>query len=446
MGTLGAFSFFYLRRALASSREHTLQRRVDRLTHFVNDAPQSTTTVPLPVLIHQFSTVIPESDLLRISSLDGRSIYPYKGDIKDFSWPAERCDLPCFSMVKIETKHMRLIQQVITLRGEKVRVTLAGQVDEHYDILRMVRNSYLVSIPLLLVISVIGGLLLANRTLEPIDRMTRAAQTISIRDLRKRLPVPPTGDEVQRFAVAWNELLARLETAVESLTQFTADISHDLRTTLTVMLATAQISMKRERTPSEYQKALQTIMLECEATTQLLDDLLAASRADVEQENIQLCRVPLSEVVEETCTHLQARAEVKQQSVGIGVEADRWVEGNLSLLRRLVTILVDNAIKYTPPSGEISVLLYSEQTNATLEITDTGIGIAAHDIDKIFNRFYRADTSRNRDQGGAGLGLSIAKWIVDAHRGTISAKSDPMNGTSFLVTLPLLAPEAEETL
>ncbi|MDE1177439.1 MAG: ATP-binding protein [Edaphobacter sp.] len=332
---------------------------------------------------------------------------------------------------------MRLIQQTITLRGQAVHVALAGQVDEHYDILRMVRNSYLVSIPVLLGVSIIGGLLLANRTMEPIGRMTRAAQTISIRDLRKRLPVPATGDEIQGFAVTWNEMLARLETAVESLTQFTADISHDLRTTLTVMLATAQVSMKRERTAAEYQNALQTIMIECEATTQLLDDLLAASRTDVEHQNIQLSLVPLSDVVEETCTHLQARAEVKQQSVDIGVEPNHWIEGNLSLLRRLITILVDNAIKYTPQQGKISVRLYSEQRNAMLEIADNGIGIAAQDLDKIFKRFYRADTSRNRDQGGAGLGLAIAKWIVEVHRGTISAKSDSTMGARFRVTFPI---------
>jgi heavy metal sensor kinase len=339
-------------------------------------------------------------------------------------------------MVQIGGHHLRLIQQTIALRGVKVHVTLAGQIDEHYSILRMVRNSYLVCIPLLLTTSIIGGLLLANRTLEPIDRITRAAHTISIRDLRKRLPVPATGDEIQRLAVAWNELLGRLEGAVERLTQFTSDISHDLRTTLTVMLATAQVSVKRERTAKEYQQALQTIMLECEATTQLLDDLLAASRADLKPQSIQLSLVPLSEVVEEACSHLQARAEVKQQSLEIRVQPDRWIEGNLSLLRRLIAILIDNAIKYTPQQGEIFVSLYSEQENVTLEVTDNGIGIAPHDIEKIFDRFYRADVSRNRDGGGAGLGLAIAKWIAEVHHGGIWAVSDSKTGSSFRVTFP----------
>lgn len=332
---------------------------------------------------------------------------------------------------------MRVIQQIILLRGQQYRLTLAGQVDEHYDILRMVRNSYLICIPLLLFISVAGGLLLAHRTLEPIDRMTRTAQTISIHDLRKRLPVPNTGDEIQRLAVTWNELLSRLETAVLRLTQFTGDISHDLRTTLTVMLATAQVSVKRERTVIEYQQALQTIMLECETTTQLLDDLLAASRADAGNQNIQLSLVPFSEVVEEACIAFKTRAEIKSQSFQTIVQPDCWIVGNLSLLRRLITILVDNAVKYTPEQGQIFVSLSSDHAGTTLNVMDNGIGISSHDIDKIFDRFYRTDTSRNRDQGGSGLGLAIAKWIADVHSGSILAKSDAMTGSSFSVHFPM---------
>ncbi|MEG9437321.1 HAMP domain-containing protein [Edaphobacter sp. HDX4] len=436
MSALGLFSFFYLQKALASSREKTLQKRTVRLVHFVNQQPLS--SLPLSRLIYQFSLVSPENDLLGVADLHGHAIYRYQASTRDLPWPSTACEQPCFSMVSVSGHRMRVLQQVITLRGQQYRLTLAGQVDEHYTILRMVRNSYLISIPLLLFVSVAGGLLLAHRTLEPIDRMTRTAQTISIHDLRKRLPVPNTGDEIQRLATTWNELLSRLETAVLRLTQFTSDISHDLRTTLTVMLATAQVSVKRERSVAEYQQAMQTILAECEATTQLLDDLLAASRADACNQNIQLSLVPFSEVLEETCTAFRTRAEVKLQALETDIQQDCWILGNLSLLRRLITILVDNALKYTPEQGQIFVSLASDHAGTTLHVIDSGIGIASHEIEKIFDRFYRVDTSRNRDQGGSGLGLAIAKWIVEVHSGSIAAKSDAVTGSRFSVQFPVL--------
>jgi two-component system, OmpR family, heavy metal sensor histidine kinase CusS len=436
MSALGLFSFFYLQKALASSRELTLQRRAERLVHFVTE--QNDSEVPLSRLIYQFSLISPESDLLTLTDAAGKIVYRNPSGSMDLAWPAASCDQPCFSMINVSGRRMRVLHQVVTLRKQKYRLILAGQIDEHYDILRMVRNSYLISIPILLLVSVFGGLLLAHRTLEPIDRMTRAAQTISINDLRRRLPVPNTGDEIQRLAVTWNELLSRLETAVLRLTQFTSDISHDLRTTLTVMSTTAQVSAKRERSVSEYQKALQTIVSECEATTQLLDDLLAASRADAGNQDIPLSLVPFSEVVEDACIAFKIRAEVKLQSLQIRVQPDCWIIGNLSLIRRLIAILIDNAIKYTPERGQISVSLVSDHSGATLNVRDNGVGIPSCDLDKIFDRFYRADASRNRDQGGSGLGLSIAKWITEVHSGSIVAASDAMTGSSFSVHFPML--------
>jgi signal transduction histidine kinase len=336
----------------------TLQRRAERLIHFVDE--QANKAIPISKVIYQFSLVSPEGDLLGVTDVNGRAIYRSSSGSMDIPWPSEICERPCFRMTTYGQRRMRIIQEVITLRGQPYRLTLAGQIDEHYDILRMVRNSYLISIPLLLLISVIGGLILADRTLQPIGRMTRTAQTISIRDLRKRLPVPNTGDEIQHLAITWNELLGRLESAVYRLTQFTSDISHDLRTTLTVMSATAQVTTKRERTPTEYQQALQIIASECESTTQLLDDLLAASRAEAANQGLSLSLVPISEVVEESCSALQGRAQVKRQELFVEIEADRWVIGNQSLIRRLITILVDNAVKYTPHEGAIRVSLCSD--------------------------------------------------------------------------------------
>jgi signal transduction histidine kinase len=270
--------------------------------------------------------------------------------------------------------------------------------------------------------------------------MTRAAHTISIHDLSRRLPIPQTGDEIQRVAETWNEVLTRLESAVLHLTQFTSDISHDLRTTITVMHSTAQLALRRTRSADKYQEALNTVVLECEATSALLDDLLTASRSDIAQQNISLAPVSLSSVVEEACDHFRPRTEIKLQTLQAHLQTEAWLLGDRSLVRRLVMILLDNAMKYTPERGTITVTVSASGKNALLEVQDNGIGIATTEIGRVFERFYRADSSRNRDEGGSGLGLAIAKWIAESHQAQIVLRSEPNQGSTFVISFPVCSP------
>jgi signal transduction histidine kinase len=331
------------------------------------------------------------------------------------------------------THRLRTLQHIVRLEGKTMHLTMAGIVDEHYDILKMVESSYLIFLPLMLLASIAGGFMLSHRALEPVDRITRAARTLGINDLHRRLPVPHTGDELQRLAETWNELLERLERAVKGLTQLTSDVSHDLRTTITVMLATAQLALSRERTNQQYREAMQTIMQECQSTTVLLNDLLAAARADAPEQNIELLPVPLNELVREVAASLKARAEMKQQDLYVFTDDELYVLGDASLLRRLITILLDNAIKYTGTSGRISMVARKHQQYTVLEVCDTGIGIAPEDITRIFDRFYRVDSTRSRNEGGHGLGLAIAKWIADVHDADIRIRPNERQGTVFEV-------------
>jgi signal transduction histidine kinase len=266
--------------------------------------------------------------------------------------------------------------------------------------------------------------------------MTSKARTIGIQDLQHRLPVPQTGDELQVLAEAWNDLLGRLELAVQRLTQFTSDISHDLRTTITIMLSTAEVCMRRPRSEKEYRSALDTIARDCHATSQLLDDLLAVARADMVKQNIQRTAVDLSEV---------ARMACEQHSLQSRTCGDTWTMGDRSMLGRMVTILLDNAIKYTPEGGAILVSVAAREGYAELEVTDTGIGIPPESLSRVFDRFYRVDDSRSQDDGSSGLGLSIAKWIVEAHCATIHVASTTGRGSTFTVLMPMCphVPEME---
>lgn len=442
MTAVGLFSYGYLSEALASSRRTTMRSREARLLRFVEEERRIDPSLTFSQILHQYMLADPDTDVLEIESGDGTRIFPVHG-LLAIPWTSGNLKAPQFEIASTGGHRYRVIQDAVILDGRQVHLLLAGRIDSHFEILKTVRNSYLILIPLMVLASVSGAFVLSHQALEPVDRVTRAAREISIRNLRHRLAVPDTGDEIQRLAEAWNEVLARLQSAVEHLTQVTSDISHDMRTTITVMLATAQLALLRPRSREDYCAALKTIEQECEATSTLLDDLLLAARADIAQQNINLAPVNLAAVAEEDCEHLRTRAEMKGQRFEVALDRQAWILGDAVLLRRLVSILLDNAVKYTPPQGIIRTSVTVQNERVQLEVLDTGIGIAPQDVDRIFDRFFRADASRNRDEGGSGLGLAIAKWIAEAHHTRISVASDLQNGSVFSICFPVYDPAVQ---
>lgn len=439
---LGGASWLYLRHTLESARSATLQRRADRMVRFLDFAASDVGTErsgakmqsgQLAKEIRRFSIASPETEQLQVVDAESDTLYAAAPDMR-FGWPTSSCTAPCIRLVTVKGRHMRLFQQTVAVRGRRLRVSIAGQVDEHDSTLRTVLGSYLLVLPLALFGSLGGGMLLGARALSPVDRMTRVAAKISIANLGERLPVPQTGDEVQRLAETWNDLLSRLQGAVTQLQQFTSDISHDLRTAMTVMLASVEVSLQRERSTAEYRKTLQIIATECRATAQLLDELLLAGQNFHEGASLQNV-VPLSEIVEEACEQFRGRLSEKSQRLSLEIMHDGWVRGDASLLRRLTVILLDNAVKYTPDHRNIKVTLHSIGLSTELIVSDTGDGMSPEILTRIFDRSFRADRSRNREAGGNGLGLAIAKRIVEAHQGQIIAASQIGVGSSFRVQL-----------
>jgi two-component system heavy metal sensor histidine kinase CusS len=432
MAALGSFSYVYLLHALASSRQATMERREARLVHYLDDEPLP--HADLKYELSHFMKANSDTDILEVEDMQGNAVYPGGGAEAPIAWLSGDSERPQFRIVPLRQHQYRTLQQVVRLHDYPYRLIMAGAVDEHYDILRMVETSYLIFLPLMFVVSIAGGFMLSHRALEPVDRITRSAHLISLRDLNHRLPVPQTGDELQRLAETWNDLLERLEEAVQRLSQFTSDISHDLRTAITVMLSTSQLALRRERNSTDYRESLETILSECQSTATLLDDLLAASRSDIAKQKIEWGEVDLSSLVIECCGHLQARAEMKRQQLTVSIDSPAQIRGDSSLLRRLINILLDNAMKYTEEGGSITALLIPNGDCVVLEVRDTGIGIPPTELSNIFHRFYRADVSRNRDQGGSGLGLAIAKWIAEAHHSAISVTPNVKQGSTFTIS------------
>jgi two-component system, OmpR family, heavy metal sensor histidine kinase CusS len=441
---LGGFSYWYLDRALASSRQHTMEAREDRLVQFVNSWPDSGAHVPLTQKLQQLTLAIASTDIIQLYELNGKLVFSSPGpDDMKVPWRGRDCFERCYGLVHQNGHRIRTLDHIVMLDGQRYCLSLSGKIDEHFDVLNAIRNSYLLVCPLMLLLSVGCGFILSGRALEPINRITAEAKNISIQDLKRRIPVPNTGDELQTLAVTWNQLLERLEIAVERLTQFTSDISHDLSTTITIMMATAGLALSRDRSPEEYKTALNNINVECEATAQLLDTLLAIARADLVHQKIEWKVINLTELVIEVSQQFQPRAVLKGQIISVQVQDGIWTNGDLSLLRRLVSILIDNAIKYTPVAGSIAVSLERCCGIFELRVCDTGIGIPEHAIPRIFDRFYRVEESRTENGESNGLGLAIAKWVVEAHRSRIDVASKPGKGSTFTVSIPQVAQEKQ---
>jgi len=293
--------------------------------------------------------------------------------------------------------------------------------------------------PLLLVLASGGGYWLSRRALAPVDQITQAAQDINSNNLAKRLDVPQSGDELQRLSQTLNSMLERLEASFKRITQFTADASHELRTPLALMRTTTEVSLRTSQTVVDYREAQQEVLAELEKTSSLVEKLMLLARADAGVETLEHTPLNLAESLRDACKDGKVLAAAKQLTFTEDIESQElFVEGDSYALHRLFLILIDNAVKYTPSGGSITVGLKRSGGSAVAEFRDTGIGISADDLPSIFERFYRADKARSREFGGVGLGLSIARWVAEAHRGSIEVQSTPGTGSAFSVRLPLL--------
>jgi signal transduction histidine kinase len=248
---------------------------------------------------------------------------------------------------------------------------------------------------------------------------------------------------LQALAETLNGMLVRIEEAFRRMTQFTANASHELRTPLALMRTTCEVALLRVNGNADtYREALQRILREAEKNTDLLDDMLSLARADSTARVLSLSPVELAPNIEQVCECVTPLTREKNIHLSYDpLDSGAWVSAEPGHLRRLWLILLDNAIKFTPAGGSIRVVSRVVFRNASpdslvCEVQDTGIGISSSDLPHIFERFFRADKARSRDESGAGLGLSLARWIVEAHHGVIEVESTPGVGSVFRVILP----------
>ncbi|MGH7998245.1 MAG: sensor histidine kinase [Brasilonema sp.] len=297
----------------------------------------------------------------------------------------------------------------------------------------------LFSCPLILLVAGFGGLFLAERALRPIDRIIRTAQAIGPNDFTQRIGYRGPFDEVGRLAVTIDRMLDRLQAAFEHERRFTADASHELRTPLTVIKGRIGVTLSRSRTLEEYESTLTDLQREVDRLIRLSNGLLFLTRLEQSEldYDASLTNVDVSHLLEVLIEQIQLLAEVENITIAANIDSCTCIVGNSDHLTSLFLNLLDNAIKYTPNGGQVTVKAQQEKLQARIAVTNTGKGIEAEHLPHLFKRFYRVESARSRSTGGAGLGLAIAYEIVRLHGGTISVNSQFHQLTTFTVCLPL---------
>jgi heavy metal sensor kinase len=293
------------------------------------------------------------------------------------------------------------------------------------------------SLPIAFAFAAGAGYWLARRALSPVSAMTSRARQITAARLEERLPVENPDDEFGRLAEVINDALARLQRAFEMERRFTADASHELRTPLTAIRSVGEVGLRERRTEAEYREIISSVLEEVERLTTMADNLLRLSRADSGKADLRPEPVDLARLAREAAGDLEVLAEEKQQRLEVDASDGVTVAADRTTLRQAVINLLDNAIKYSPESAAIRLVARRVASDGLLEVVDAGPGIAAEDLPRIFDRFYRVDASRSRAQrGGAGLGLSIARWAVEANGGRLEVESQVSRGSTFRIVLP----------
>jgi heavy metal sensor kinase len=379
---------------------------------------------------------------IRITAADGTVLYR-SGEPSDHSFvPTDVPPAP-----RAGTQALRRRQELPDGRALLIAAVRAGE-DPAYIVevgvstaaiaalLRQILWLTAMGLPIMVVLAVSGGYLLVKRALAPVESMAGKAELITHHNLAQRLPVVRTGDELERLAISLNHMISRLDDAFQQSKRFAADASHELRTPLTVLRTELEnLARNPQPGPDPYER-LGSLLQPVERLSKTVERLFALSRLDAGEAQTEWIAIDLGELVATTVDQMLLLAADKGIKVSCDAQERVVVTGDRSRLKQIVVNLLDNAIKYTPAGGAVHLRVTVSDGQAVLSVEDSGIGIPAEALPHVFERFYRVDTTRSAETGGAGLGLAIVKTICDAHGAVVRVASALGRGSSFQVTFP----------
>ena len=377
---------------------------------------------------------------IRITRADGSMLYR-SGEPSDHSFiPAEVAPAPATFAKELRRKQSLpdgrgvLVAAVHAGDGAAYTVEVGVSTASITALLRQLLWLMALGLPVMIAVAVSGGYLLVKRTLAPVERIASKAELITHHNLAERLPVARSGDELERLAISLNHMISRLDDAFQQSKRFVADASHELRTPLTVLRSELESLARNPSTASDPYERLGSLLQPVERLSKTVERLFALSRLDAGEAQTEWVEIDLGELVASTADQMLLLAADKGITVTCEAQGRVLVSGDRSRLKQVVVNLLDNAIKYTPAHGAVHLRVAAVEGRVVLSVEDSGVGIPAEALPHVFDRFYRVDTTRSDDTGGAGLGLAIVKTICDAHGAAVRVASALGRGSSFHVT------------
>ena len=442
---VGTATFFGLQHYLRSNLRNSLSHRSTQVEQILIRAPADATSDSIareiqtrvaPEFNNRFVRVIrmPATVVFRSGPPSDRSFDP--SAVEAVALPSITKTATPITAIVGEQHLMIRATPVSTASGDYV-VELGVSIESIDVALDRLLDLLALMLPVLIICAAAGGYWLVSWALRPVDRLSQTAEQMSLQNLTLKLPVLASGDALERLSISFNTMLGRLRDSVQTSRRFLADASHELRTPLTVIKGELEELTRESRlTEGDLHERVGSVLEEVARLEQLVSGLLVVSRFDAGETQGEWVDVDLAELASNTAEHMRLMAEDRGIEIDLSSLGRVVIQGDQSRLKQVIVNLLDNAIRFTPPGGTVSLRTASDDTGSVLEVSDTGIGIPPSSIPHVFDRFFRVDEGRSREDGGAGLGLSIVKSICSAHGAEIDVQSRLKCGSCFRVRFP----------
>jgi heavy metal sensor kinase len=436
---LSTASLWMLQRTIDASEYHDMQERAEDVQLVLEHEDPGAS---LEAIRRDFATIYDYKDdgkYLQVRDQDGNWIFRSRRLIAEDPPLPPAAQLPSIGTLadfQQGMHYVRILSYPIEVRGKRYSVQTGIAMNKPMALMSAHRADMLLLAPLVILLAGLGGHLMSRKALQPVAALAAQARLINDRNLDIRLPVPNSRDEISDLSLTLNQMLERIDKAFASVRAFTGNASHELRTPIALLRTEIEVALYREREPDEYRMTLARLHGETVRMTNLVENMLSLARADGGAEAISLAPVSVSrlfERMERTWTSAMHRAMLDFR-VELP-EGEGKVLGDANGIQRLLSILLENASKYTPPGGSVTLTAATAEEHVIFAVRDTGIGISEEDLPHIFDRFYRVARANGIAPRGSGLGLALAKWIAERHGTQLIVKTSLGCGSCFSFAL-----------
>jgi heavy metal sensor kinase len=445
---LSLTSLWMLRRSVDATEYHDLQERAEDVQLVLEHEDPRQTLDGLQKDFTAIYSVKDDGKWLQIRDQEGNWIFRSRRMIAESPALDQPDRLPAngaLAEFHQGTRYVRILAYPIVVRGKRYSVQTGIALNKSMALLVAFRTSLMLLTPAVILLAALGGHLMSRKALQPVAALAAQARRINDRNLDTRLPVPNTADEISDLSRTLNQMLERIDKAFASVRAFTGNASHELRTPISLMRTEIDIALYRPRDAEEYRETLVRLNEEAVRMTNLVENLLSLARADGGAEAMSLAPIDVRTLFQGIERAWSAPMQRKLLEFHVQVPGeDIALLGDANGLQRLLSILVENATKYTPPGGSIVLSATCIDARVVLAVRDTGIGISSEDMPRIFDRFYRAAHTGDPAQRGSGLGLALARWVAERHGTQLLVESQPRHGSCFSFSLERAAPSPSD--